>query len=196
MPRVNNKDFYVSAINMHGTTAKGLNWHSKRTQIIRFDVLLEMLPEDISDFCIVDAGCGFADLYLHMQKKNKIPKEYIGIDTLDDMYEIASQRTGCEILTADICKDKLPSAEYYVCSGALNILNKFETYQFIQNCYSTCGKGFIFNMLHGSKDSQTYNYFNTKQIELIAKELNVKEIRMKKDYLDNDISIAFLKETD
>ncbi len=196
MPRIDSQKFYTSAIDMHGISAKGVNWHSKEYQEIRFDILLEMLPDDISDYSIVDAGCGFGDLYFYMQKKKQLPQRYIGVDSLSDMYEIASAKTGCEIIIADICKDKLPSADFYLCSGAMNVLTTFETHMFMRNCYESSKYGFIFNILHGDKDSETYNYLTTKEIEKIALELDVDKVLYRDDYLQNDITVAFLKDLD
>ena len=193
MPRIDSENFYTSAIEMYGISAKGVNWNSKKSQHIRFKTILEMLPEDLTPFTVADAGCGFGDLFLYMQKKKKLPKIYTGIDSLPDMFEIASQRTGCEIIIADICKDTLPKADYFVCSGAMNVLEKFETYQFIQNCYRASKIGFIFNILYGYKESQTYNYFTQKKIKQIADELNIENVEIKKGYLKNDITVAFLK---
>jgi len=193
MPRINSEKFYTSAIEKHGTTAKGVNWHSKQTQNIRFDIILDMLPHDINSFSIADAGCGFGDLYNYMLKKKRFPKEYTGIDSLLDMYSIASERTGKEIIIADICKDELPTVDYYVCSGAMNVLSEFETFLFIRNCFSTCRYGFIFNVLHGEKESETYNYLTTKQIKQIAKDLDVKSMLIKDGYLKDDITVGFFK---
>jgi len=193
MPRIDNEKFYTSAIELYGTTAKGVNWHSKRTQELRFDMILELLPKNLKDFSIVDAGCGFGDLYLYMLKKKKEPKEYIGIDTVVDMYSIASEQTGKEIIIADITKDSLPSSDYYVCSGAMNVLNEFETHLFIQNCFSTCRDGFVFNILHGEKDSETYNYLTKDEILNIASSLHVEHVEFKEDYLSNDITVGFFK---
>ncbi|WP_455757399.1 class I SAM-dependent methyltransferase [Sulfurimonas sp.] len=191
MPRIDSEKFYTSAIDVHGITAKGVNWTSKETQEIRFDIILDMLPDDINS--LVDAGCGFGDLYTYMNKKNKTPKRYIGIDSLIDMYSIASKNTAQEIIIADITKDKIPFADYYICSGAMNVLNIFETHLFIRNCFLACGNGFIFNILHGEKESETYNYISTCQIENIAKELKVKDVKMKTGYLKNDITVGFFK---
>jgi len=193
MPKIDSKNFYTSAIKLYGTTARGVNWASKENQEIRFDVILEMLPKDLSYFEIVDAGCGFGDFYNYMIKKKKTPKKYVGIDSLVDMYSIASEKTGCEIIIADICKDSLPHANYYVCSGAMNTLTLFETHQFIQNCFLACGDGFIFNILHGDKKSETYNYLSTSQLQKIAKELGVKKVKFRDDYLENDITVGFFK---
>ena len=193
MPRVDNEKFYNSALQKHGITAKGVHWFSQETQEIRFDILQEMLPSDLSSCTLADAGCGFGDFYLYLQKKQNSPKKYIGIDALESMSRIARERTKCEIVTADVCKDALPWADYYVCSGAMNILSAFETRLFIRNCYLACGGGFIFNILHGDKQSQTYNYIASSQIKAIAKELKVAAVHMKTDYLQNDITIGFFK---
>ena len=193
MPRINSEKFYTSAIEMHGTSAEGVNWASKENQLLRFDALLELLPKDLSSSTIVDAGCGFGDLYTYMNKKKKTPKKYTGIDSLIDMYSIASEQTGCEIIQAEICKDEIPNADYYICSGALNVLTKFETHQFIQNCYNSSTRGFIFNALHGDKKSETYNYLTKDEIVLIAQELNIKKIIFKETYLENDITVGFFR---
>jgi SAM-dependent methyltransferase len=193
MPRIDNEKFYTSAIELYGTSAKGVNWHSKRSQEIRFKTILELLPKNIKDFSIADAGCGFGDFYLYMLKKKKEPKEYIGIDTVLDMYSIASDKTGKEIIIADITKDELPKADWYVCSGAMNVLTEFETHLFIQNCFSTCREGFVFNILHGENKSETYNYLTKQEIQKIADALHVEHIVMRDDYLQNDISIVFYK---
>jgi SAM-dependent methyltransferase len=206
MPRVDSQKFYSSAIDKYGITAKGVNWHSKESQKMRFDIILEMLPSDISGYSVADAGCGFGDLYLYMLKKKMAPKEYIGIDSLPDMYSIASDRTGCEIVIADICAprafppdgrgiDELPSADFYICSGAMNVLESFETHLFVRNCFSSCNIGFIFNVLHGDKRSETYNYLTTAQIEQMALELGVNSLILRDDYMEDDITVMFLKET-
>lgn len=194
MPRINSEQFYSSAINKYGATAKGVNWHSQKSQKLRFDIILGMLPDNFSSFTIADAGCGFGDLYTHMLKKKKAPNRYIGIDSLIDMYSIASDKTGCEIIIADICKDELPPADYYICSGGMNVLESFETHLFMRNCFSTCTKGFVFNVLHGNKKSETYNYMTTDEIKQIAKDLGVSRIEVKDDYLEDDITVIFYKD--
>ena len=193
MPRIDSEKFYESAINMHGVTAQGLNWSSKLKQELRFEVILELLPSHLKTLNIGDAGCGFGDFYLFMQKLQNEPLYYLGIDSLVDMYSIASDRTAQEILIADITKEPLPSMDWYICSGALNVLTKFESYQFISNCFKSSKKGFIFNTLYGDKKSETYNYLTMQDIETLAKELNVRDITFKEGYIENDITLRFLK---
>jgi len=193
MPRINSEKFYTSAIEMHGISAKGVNWASKENQLVRFDALLKLLPKDLSLSIVADAGCGFGDLYNYMIKKKKAPKQYVGIDSLLDMYSIASEQTGCEIIQAEICKDDIPNADYYVCSGALNILSEFETHLFIQNCYKSSKKAFVFNALFGDCSSETYNYLTKEKINKIANDLQVREVDFLEGYLDQDITVRFLR---
>jgi SAM-dependent methyltransferase len=193
MPRIDSEKFYTSAINIHGTSAKGLNWASKENQELRFKIILELLPQDISNATLADAGCGFGDFYLYMKKNKRVPKRYIGIDSLSDMYSIASQNTAQEIIIADITKDEVPRAHYYVCSGALNVLEKFETHLFIRNCFNASTKGFIFNVLYGDKRSETYNYMTKKELQNIAKELNATQVIYREEYMSGDITVGFFK---
>lgn len=193
MPRIDNEKFYISAIEKHGTTARGVNWASKSNQTLRFKTLLELLPQDLTPFSLVDAGCGFGDFYLYLEKKKKLPKKYIGIDSLSEMYSIASNNTAQEILIADITSAALPLEDYYVCSGALNTLTKYESIAFIQNCYNSSKIGFIFNALHGDKESQTYNYLTKNEIQTIANTLGVQKIMYKEGYLEDDITVGFYR---
>jgi SAM-dependent methyltransferase len=190
MPRINNHQFYSSALKTYGQTPRGVNWLSKENQTLRFDAILELLPQNLDSISIGDAGCGFGDFYTYIKSK---PKNYLGIDSLKEMQNIAAKQTNSKILLADITKDKLPTMDYYICSGALNILTLFETHQFIVNCYKASKKGFIFNTLYGDKKSETYNYLNKEKIKNIAKDLDVKKIIYKKAYLDNDITVGFYR---
>ncbi|NPA58985.1 MAG: class I SAM-dependent methyltransferase [Epsilonproteobacteria bacterium] len=193
MPRIDNKTFYSSAIEKFGVSAKGLNWYSKKYQEIRFEIILDMLPDDLSPYKVVDAGCGFGDFYFYAQKMEKTFGEYIGIDLHTDMYSIASKRTGCEIILADICRDEIVKADFYICSGGMNILSEFESHLFIHKCYEASRYGFIFNILHGDKDSETYNYMTLKSIKSIASKLQVDRFQIKTDYIKNDITVGFFK---
>ena len=193
MPKIDTDKFYTSAIKMHGTSAKGVNWASKENQILRFKKIVSLLPNDISMFTLADAGCGFGDFYTYLHKKKKLPQHYIGLDYHLDMCSIAEQNTAQEIINSDICKDTLRVCDYYICSGALNVLTEFETHLFIQNCYNSSKKAFIFNALHGDKTSETYNYLTVEAIEVIAKTLNVSEVLLRSGYLANYITVSFIR---
>ncbi|MFT5659847.1 MAG: SAM-dependent methyltransferase [Sulfurimonas sp.] len=189
MPRIDSEQFYHSSIKKHGRSAQGVNWVSQETQELRFDIILDMLPNKIDS--LADAGCGFGDFFTYLQYATTKCNKYIGIDSLVEMCTIATENTKEEIILANITVDVLPSCEYYICSGAMNILNSFETHMFIQNCLQASEKAFIFNILCGNKESDRFNYITANKIKKIAKSLGVKRIEMRDDYMNNDITVGF-----
>ena len=193
MPKIDSERFYTTAIEKFGVSAKGVNWASKKNQELRFDILLKMLPQDLSNVSLADAGCGFGDFYNYLLTNTLTPKSYIGIDAHSDMCSIAANNTAQEILNLDICKETLPNADYYLCSGALNVLTPFETRLFIQNCYNSSKTAFIFNALHGDTESETYNYLTNPEITKIAQELDVSKVVIESGYMKDDITIGFFR---
>ncbi len=193
MPRVDNEAFYRGALAAHGETAEGVHWNSTETQEIRFRVLREFLPDDLSDLTLVDAGCGFGDFYCYLTREGEQPHQYIGLDVMQPMVETARERTGCEIWILDVLKDPLPEADYYLCSGAMNTLTREESAQFIRNCYEASTKGFAFNLLKGWNTSPIFNYYQPREIRRLAQELDVDDYRIVEGYLAGDFSAIFLK---
>jgi len=193
MKRTNPTQIYLSSIKKHGYTPKGLCWSSNAHQQIRFEIILDMLPTDIVDCKIGDAGCGFGDFYIYLLNNNKSIKKYIGIEVIEQISKEAQKRTGCDILHKNITKEDIPVVDYYICSGALNIMGKFDAILFISKCYKASKKGFIFNTLHGTKKSDLFNYFTKNEIKLIAKNLDAREVIFKDGYIDNDITVGFFR---
>jgi SAM-dependent methyltransferase len=79
MPRINNKDFYNASIQKYGFQPKGVHWNSKQSQHTRFHIIKDFIP-NINISGIVDAGCGFGDLYIFLNKQVSLPNRYTGID--------------------------------------------------------------------------------------------------------------------
>ena len=193
MSRINSEQFYKNAIKKYGVTPQGVCWLDAERQALRFHLLHSFLPNDLSTYSIADAGCGFGDFYHFLQNNKTLPKKYVGIDAIDEMCRITQKRTQQSVVHANILKDELPPSDYYVCSGAMNLLTKFETTLFIRKCFHASSKGFLFNVLHGDHQSNTYNYVNKKTLEDIADALEVRELRYKDDYLKHDITVGFYK---
>lgn len=191
MSRIDNEEFYTAAIKKHGESSKGVHWNSTYSQEKRFEVLLSCIEDE--DFSLVDAGCGFGDLYFYLLKKEVSFGSYTGVDMSPSMIKIAKEKTGCEIVECDICRDELPRADYYLCSGAMNILSRFDTYLFIQNCYKASRKGFVFNILMGEDDSLVYNHFYPNELQKLFDELGA-EVLIKKGYLKHDFTVFMKKE--
>ena len=188
MSRIDNEKYYNEVVARHGVSAQGVHWNSQMTQYKRFEVLLSML--DMSDErSVVDVGCGFADLYVYMQKKKIAFGSYMGLEMMESMVIEARKRVDCEIRISDVLSDELPKADYYICSGAMNILTRDETYLFIRRCLAASRKAFVFNMLEGEDESMVYNYFKPKEIEALAEALGV-GYTMKKGYLPRDFTVC------
>lgn len=193
MSRIDNEQFYLAAVKKHGVTPKGVHWNSKASQSLRFKVLLSCFEPEGSS--IVDVGCGFADFHDYLCDHGKTFTSYRGIDVSETMVKIAAERSGCEILLADACRDELPEADYYVCSGAMNILSRFDTYLFIRNCFQACRKAFVFNLLMGEDDSLVYNHFYPEELRSLFKELGATVI-VKTGYMPHDFTVLLSKETE
>ena len=189
MPRVDNSAFYEASLKKHGLTPQGVHWNCEFNQRVRFKELLKLIREPLQHLSLVDAGCGFGDLYRYMRTK---PESYVGFDVMEAMVDEARVRSGCEILHINMLEDPLPLADYYFCSGAMNTLSRFETRLFIKRALQHAHKGFVFNILKGKDESLVYNYYEAHEIRAIAKEEGV-TCKIVTGYLPRDMSVGFYK---
>lgn len=192
MPRIDNTLFYQKAIRQYGLNAKGLNWNSKSSQQKRFEVILELLGDDIISSKLIDAGCGFGDFYLFLQQKGALPRKYIGYDILGVALQEARKRTKQHFFQRNILSDTLEYADFYIASGSMNILNRFETFLFIRRCFEASTKGFIFNLLKGEEEEGSFNHFLPEEIEAFVADFGC-EVELKEGYLENDFTIYLKK---
>lgn len=183
-----NSKFYKKAFEKHGISARGVHWNSTFTQYKRFEILTNFIKDEIKTSFIIDAGCGFAEYYNYLIRNNKEAKNYLGIDCEKMMINVASKRfPNIDFKVQNILEDDLLFADYYICSGAMNILEKKDVFSFIEKCFFKSNKGFIFNFLKND------SLCKVDHIEVInfCKKLT-KNIEFKDSYLPNDFSI-FLK---
>ena len=189
MAQKDNKRFYKKSFLKHGVSPQALHWSSKKRQDIRFEVLLSFIKEEINESTIADAGCGFGDLYGYMLDREIEHKEYLGIDCEYFMVDASQKRFGKNIFSCqNILDGNLPGADYYLCSGAMNILNFDEIILFIENCFHASKKGFVFNFFNIS----SFNDVSEDEIVSFCEALSDK-IQISRDYLDNDFTIFMVK---
>lgn len=183
-----NYKFYKKAYDKYGIDAKALHWYSKDTQFKRFEVLSSFIKE-IKKHSIIDLGCGFADLLLYFEEKNIKPDIYIGVDCEEFMLDICKKRFVNEsFLKLNLVEDALPKADYLLCSGALNILNKKDFLKAIKNCYEYSKKGFIFNFL----TEKSLHNLNTEEIYEFCKGF-CEKVTISEEYLHNDTTFFLEK---
>jgi hypothetical protein len=111
---------------------------------------------------------------------------------MQPMVEVARRRTGCEIRVCDVLKDRLPSADFYLCSGAMNNLTREETWCFVRRCFEASSRGFVFNLLKGTDGPGSYNFQQPRDLTALAHELGA-EPRLEEGYLSGDFTMGFLK---
>jgi SAM-dependent methyltransferase len=182
------KNFYKKSIKKHGVSPLGVHWQNQETQYARFDALTSFIKGDIVDSTIVDAGCGFGEYYKYLKEQSLLPKKYIGIDKEKEMIKRAKERFDTTFEIKDIVNDSLPIADYYVCSGALNILDYEEMELFINNMYRHSKKGMVVNYLKGF----TFNGIYKEEVKQIMQGYS-RNIMLKEDYLENDFTIFMVK---
>ena len=190
---INNENFYLKAYKKYGATAQGVNWSSKESQEIRFGIITDMLQKEIADSKIVDAGCGFGELYAYWIDKKIYPKEYIGLDCVQNSIDIAKGVfPDLSFTCRDILKDELPLADWYIASGSLNILSSFDAWLFLEKILENSKKGIVFNILQGYVKSKNFNYQSKEEIKEFAK-LKSLDYFIIDGYLKNDMTIRMMK---
>ncbi len=190
---IDNQQFYKKAYEKYGVSAKGVNWNSKKSQEIRFEIITGILGKDILVSDIVDAGCGFGELYAYWSHKNICPKKYTGLDCVQNSVDIAKKRfPDLSFTCRDILGDDLPMADWYVSSGALNILSTFDTWLFLEKMLDFSKKGIVFNILKGYKRGENFNYQTKEEIKDFA-EYKKLEYFIVDGYMKNDMTVRILK---
>ena len=186
--------YYGDVVKRHGVSAQGVHWNSEATQYKRFEVLLSMIDLSEEDV-LVDAGCGFAELFFYLKKREINIANYIGLEMMEEMVVAAKKRAGVDVKVCDVLSDPLPKADYYFCSGGMNILTREETVLFIKRCFKASRKGFVFNLLEGEDSSLVYNYFQPHEIKQIAETLDA-DFSLKQGYLVKDFSVFLSHKTE
>lgn len=187
MARTNQKAFYQNNYETYGVSAEGVAWDSTQTQKRRFSAILSCLGELKND-TLVDAVCGFGDFYLYLKEKDNLPKTYIGLDLCVPMIEEAKVRTGCKIMQKDILHQSIPTADWYIASGSMNLLSQMETRIFIQRCFEKCRKGFVFNLLEGKEREGKYSYWKPHDIRKLCQGMCT-HVEIKEGYMDGDFTV-------
>ncbi len=105
------------------------------------------------------------------------------------MIQISKKRfNDYEFLLLNVLKNRLPQADYFVCSGAMNLLEFNDMQIFIQKCFDSSKKGFVFNFLK----EDNFTYVSQKEILSFCKTITTK-IKIEDTYLHNDCTIYLEK---
>ncbi len=152
--------YYGEKILQHGTTARGVDWNSAESQLLRFEQLLKIHRGE-SFFTVNDYGCGYGALaaYLTQQRKRF---EYRGLDVSGAMIasgkKLHRAKKRVRFFTQEAA---LAPADYTVASGIFNVKlgttnQKWKEYVLytLKAMDRLSTKGFSFNMLTRYSDKE------------------------------------------
>jgi len=150
--------YYEGLLRKHGATARGVDWNSESSQMLRFRQL-EHLWEDEPDASVIDYGCGYGALAEYIRSRGH-RGAYTGFDISTDMTSAAAERArqlpGCQWSSDRL---ELQPAEYAVASGVFNVkmdVNETDWRAYVRRSLADLAslgtRGFAFNALTSFSD--------------------------------------------
>jgi cyclopropane fatty-acyl-phospholipid synthase-like methyltransferase len=152
------REYYTAKIKEFGATPQGVDWNSKESQELRFNVLSTLIDEPV--FSVLDFGCGFGSMFdYYSQKYTNF--SYTGFDIAEEMIQTAVKTftsSGNATWTASLPNKK---SDYVVASGIFNVKleNTDENWlsyilETIHTLNEFSEKGFAFNILTSYSDKE------------------------------------------
>ena len=151
------QDYYRKRIMEFGSTAKGVDWNSEKSQVQRFEKLIEFLSLDKAD-SVLDFGCGYGAFLDYLKNKNLFPK-YTGVDIVEEMINLATLRQPNEASRFFTTLPFNQNWDYVILSGIFNIkgstsIQEWENYltHTLDLLFTKARKGLSFNLLTSKND--------------------------------------------
>jgi SAM-dependent methyltransferase len=154
------EQYYSEKIRVHGAAAKGVDWNSSESQILRFEKLLKVCDTSRT-FSINDYGCGYGAMIDYLMDKG-YAFEYHGFDISEEMIskarEVHAGMGHCDFVTDASC---LAMVDYTVASGIFNVKLQTSDVEWKEYVLHTLAriaelseKGFAFNALTTYSDTE------------------------------------------
>lgn len=150
--------YYSGRLHEHGASARGVDWNSEESQVLRFVQLARVLPQS-GPFSVVDYGCGYGALVDFLEKE-RAGFGYQGFDISADMIERAriDHKNGRHRFTTK--EEDLERADFTLASGIFNVrldtsVEDWTAYvvHTLERLDSLGTRGFAFNMLTSYSDT-------------------------------------------
>lgn len=142
---------YREAVARFGPGFAATLWRDRDAQSLRFDVMLDLV--NLDDAIIVDAGCGTGDLAAHLLDRSAAFSQYVGIDALTEMIDLARSRdlARSTFVVADILSDvdvfNRHQPDVICFSGTLNTMEESAARELVARAFHAAAQGVIFNFL-------------------------------------------------
>jgi SAM-dependent methyltransferase len=188
---------YRNGFEEHGYSPKALGWDKGR-QDIRFAVLLGFFPE-LRGKSILDIGCGFGDLNRVIESRVGSEYEYVGVDLVGELVEVARERNpgaNLRFVEADFLAAPFDETfDIVVASGIFN--HKFEsgeneafTDRVLAKAFSLCREGIAFDFLSDKVDYRyDHTYHNSPERILGVAYTLSRRVMLRNDYMPFEFSV-------
>ena len=192
---------YLSAARRYGGGFGSLLWASPRTQALRFDALIRAVGgADLRDRRVLDVGCGRADLLDHLRRRDVFPREYVGIEAVEDLAGAAERKgyLNATIVRGDFVRQptlmREAAADLVLISGSLNTMDDGPFYRSIATAFDAAGHALAFNFLCSTELSAAAHlaWRRTVDVRAFAATLS-KDVTLWEDYLKGDATVVLRK---
>jgi len=185
--------YHRTMIAGHGADSSfALGWRNEHDQQVRFEALAAIA--DLNGKTVMDAGCGYADLYSFLKERYPKMAHYYGVEQITELADKAILRYGhspdTTFITRNFLHADIPVCDFVLASGSLNYgssINGF-IYKAIEKLYSHCRTGPGFNLLRYMPVDGTLVAYDPNNILAFCKTLSPNVI-FKSDYDEADFTI-------
>lgn len=185
--------YHHDLINFHGADSPyALGWRNEHDQQVRFDTLSQIA--DLNGKSVLDAGCGYADLYPYLKERFPNMGPYCGVEQIPELVNEAIKRYGdlpdTSFLPRSFLHGDLPVKDYVFASGSLNYGSAKPGFIFeaIARLYNACLLGLAFNLLKFMPADGTLVTYEPADILACCRTLS-DHVMLKEDYAPEDFTI-------
>jgi SAM-dependent methyltransferase len=179
-------------IAMHGLESSlALGWRSAHDQLLRFEVLAAIA--DLNNHTILDAGCGYSDLYAYLDTRYTL-SHYYGVEQIPELLNRAREQyghlTNTTFISRSFLSPDLPMVDYILASGSLNYGSSTPgfIYKAIAQLYKHCKLGLGFNLLSTIPLNGLLVAYDPEEILTYCSTLSGNVV-FKQDYADDDFTV-------
>lgn len=178
---------------MHGMDSSlALGWREPEDQLLRFEILAEI--GDLNHSTVLDAGCGYADLYPFLKERHPGLQHYYGIEQMPEMLKRASEKFGhlpdVTLLKGNFLNKLLPVCDYVLASGSLNYGQ--DIFEAITALYQLCNIGLGFNLLRKVTGKGILRAYDPYEIISFVQKMDAKVV-LRDDYAEEDFTLFAYK---
>ena len=207
-------DYFEGLLQKHGANHLALDWNSRESQKLRYQIFKEIFiyGKKSSRISMLDAGCGFGDLYGYFKAEGILRKHAVSYTGYDISYKIIDaakkKYPDAKFEVKDVLAERyLPKFDYVFCSGVFNIrVLEYDSHlEFVRSMllrlYDLANCGLAINFLSegamplsdpADLNSGRYFYFKPEEMITFARYFCGKYI-LRHDYHLGDFTLYLLK---